>query len=147
MDQCESLGRRRPRWSVAALMGIVAIVAVLMKFYPWLLPGVFQAPRDTLDRLPERMQRLRPGLTERQVWWELGLAPYRVEEGPGNGSSRNYSRTYRLGSGYHLQLCFDHTSTPARFNEGSLSGPGVVGSPNLAPPPPPPRPTAARISP
>jgi hypothetical protein len=45
------------------------------------------------------MQRLKPGMTEKRVWRELGLDGYRKERGMGGGGGDS------CWSGYHLGVC------------------------------------------
>jgi hypothetical protein len=133
MDERATPGKRWAGWTVTALLGAVAIAALLMRYYAWLLPGAFAPPGHVLRQLPERMSRLQPGMTESQVWWELALTPYRVHDHVGNGPSNNYQSYYFVGSGHCLLLRFNNEITPPRFTGGSLSVPGgkLVSSPDL----------------
>lgn len=128
-------GRRRLRWSVATLMAVVAVSALLMTS----LRPIFQervpenllppAPGYVLDRLPQRMQNLRPGMTEERVWWELGLTRYRRQARMSRGPRNRYLTTYSLGSGYRLHLRCDHTMIPPRLIGGELyQGGGMAAS-------------------
>jgi hypothetical protein len=109
------------RWSISALMGIVAAVAVLLAAaLAWMRPEP-PAPDYVLEQLPLRMERLRPGMTERRIWRELGLAGYRKVPGMGGGGGDSCWRSYHLGSGYGLVLYFDAFDEPG-------SHPRLVGA-------------------
>jgi hypothetical protein len=119
------------RWSIAALMGLVAAVAVFLSFaLAWMRPAP-PAPGYVLDRLPLQMQRLRPGMTERRVWAELGLAGYHIQRGAGGGPDDCYWTAYSPGPGYGLVLSFDETVSPPRLVGARLDYPqGVIHTPN-----------------
>jgi hypothetical protein len=121
------------RWSISALMGIVAAVAVLLAAaLAWMRPEP-PAPGHVLDQLPLRMQRLGPGMTEQRVWRELGLAGYRKGPQMCAGSSDCFWTSYSPGPGYGLVLFFDETVSPPRFVGAHLVDPqGVIHALNLA---------------
>ena len=131
METRPSSRKRWLRWSVSVLMGVVATVAVLLACVRELTRPEFPAPGPVLEQLHRRMQNLRPGMTDRQVWRELGLFGYLKRETIGGGSLSEHWSSYHPGPGYHLLLIFDETSEPRRFVEGHLFDPqGVNAAPN-----------------
>lgn len=130
MEMHNSPRGRRLHRSVAAFMGVVAALAVLMACCRGLMADDPPAPDHILDRLPQRMQRLRPGMTDREVWRKLGLAGYRKGHGMGRGPLSNYTTFYSPGPGYRFLMYSDETQTPSRFLRGYLEyRDGVVESP------------------
>lgn len=129
-----SRANRGFRCSIFALMGVVAAVAVLLaSALAWMRPAP-PAPGDLLDQLPLRMQRLRPGMTERRVWKELGLAGYRIQPMSGGGSRDCSWTAYFVGPGYGIVLSTDETVSPPRVVGARLDYPqGEIHAPDLAP--------------
>jgi hypothetical protein len=84
------------------------------------------APLSVLNQIPQRMQRLRPGMREERVWKELGMNGYRRDPGPSNGPPNQYGLLYDLGSGYTALFCFDCRRKPKSFNEGYVSNSGGI---------------------
>jgi hypothetical protein len=110
----------RPRFTLRRLMVAVAVVAVLLvSALAWMRPEP-PAPVHVLDQLPLRIQRLKPGMTERRVWWELGLAGYRKGPGAGGGSLACHWQGYSPAPGYNLVLSFDEMNYPPRFVRAHL---------------------------
>lgn len=108
--------RRVRVWTFMAFVAAVVVTVAL----PRIVYGPPFPPGSVLRQVPARMKGLRPGMTERQVWSELGLSWYRANPGAGNGPSADYLTAYDLGSGYSLQLRFDMTRNPPGFTHASF---------------------------
>lgn len=98
-------------WLTLALLTATAVV-----LFP--VCGVFFVnPPWAVRRLPERIKRLRSGMTHAQVWQTLGVRPIVME---GGGGMQDYHEYYPMPGGNDVSLSFDYTQQPERLIKGGL---------------------------
>ena len=73
------------------------------------------------DRVPNRMSRLKPGMSSQQALAVLGLTGYPLG-GIGNGPMNAYRVAYLVRPGMGLRLTFDGTRKPGGLLEGEIDG-------------------------
>lgn len=83
-------------------------------------------PYWVAERLPDRMAKLRPGMTEPQVMAALGLAGRGVKLDMGSGSLKKYIGGYYIQPGMGMELVLDTTQYPSRFVSGEVFDDGTL---------------------
>lgn len=66
-------------------------------------------PLSIVRQLPGRLDRLRPGMTEQEVWQALGLGRHRPEPTVGGGPVKEFGITYSLRQDCGITLYRDGT--------------------------------------
>ena len=95
--------------------------------YPFGIKG--EIPLSVLQKVPARLDQLRPGMTEYEFWETLGLIEYWFGGGIqgvlGGGSQANPWASYDLGAGFGMTIGWDNTRSPPRhFNYVIVRGRG-----------------------
>ncbi len=103
--------------AILAAIGLISLCLLLSNQGFATLPAV---PLWIVDRVPERMPCLKPGMTEPQVLAALGLTGYKVGPAMGSGPFEAYGSVYPVEPGMNLYLVFDCTKKPSRFEWGEV---------------------------
>ena len=114
--------RRQSQVALTAWLACIAILLVLIGL--WTAPGWFaytQVSPSAINRLPQRMPLVKPGMTEGQVWQTLGIPRRCFLSMEGEGPLSGHWEGYHLPYGYHLLLVMDLTKKPPIFKHGSLT--------------------------
>lgn len=108
-----------------------AILACGLYVFFLLISGQVTAVRSGVpywvaERLPDRMAKLRPGMTEPQVMAALGLAGRGVKLDVGSGSLKAFIGGYYIQPGMGMELVLDTTQNPSRFVSGEVFDDGTL---------------------
>ncbi|HTE17019.1 MAG TPA: hypothetical protein VK689_01410 [Armatimonadota bacterium] len=114
------ISRRQKILDVLGLLAGAAVAACLT-FPLWV--DYVEDPPWVVVRIPERMKRLQPGMSRRQVRQQLGLTGSRPY-GEGSGPTSDYREGSNLWPGCGLLLVFDRTGKPERLKRAELVGEG-----------------------
>lgn len=114
--------RRKVRIPPWLLLLVLVAGGLCVLFYP-LYVSNYAVPYSVVRQMPERVKRLRPGMTREEVREILGLTKSGcIWEGGGPG--REHWESCRLWPDHGILLVFDYTSKPPRFKRAALHGKG-----------------------
>ncbi len=114
---------RAAAWLIKAVFcGVIFATALYLLLLPILLRLPFRVPPPVAARAKARVNRLKPGMTERQVWSTLGLNGYgfRARVPGGSGPPKAFPMNYVLWPGYVFHARWNLHAQPPTLVEAEF---------------------------